>query len=230
MGGERRRMGRLDDRVAQVAAPSGTNDQRLLLPGRRAPEHEHDPFGLGRDRADHCIGEGLPPPPLMGVRLVGANSERGVQEQHPLTGPGREISMKRPRDAHIGVELFEHVDQRRRRRRGRAHREAQPVGLAGSVVRILAQDHDLHFGERREVQRREDLVLRREHRSRDTLCGDERLQFCPVGLGQLGGKHRIPVGSRHPVTPQRYDRRGQCVVESSLPSTLFLISSIRATA
>ena len=44
-----------------------------------------------------------------------------------------------------------------------AHREAQPVGLARAVVRVLAEDQHPRLGVRREVQGGEHLVVRRVH-------------------------------------------------------------------
>ena len=51
---QRRRVGRLDDRVPVAV------DQRLLAPGVAAPEDEHDRVVLGGDGADDLVGERLP--------------------------------------------------------------------------------------------------------------------------------------------------------------------------
>ena len=77
-------------------------------------------------------------------------------------------------------------------------RKRQPVGLPGSVVRILAQDHRPSVGVGREMQRTEHLVVWRIHRVRSPFGGNERLQLPPVGEIELCAQNGVPVGSgRH---------------------------------
>ncbi len=57
--------------------------------------------------------------------------------------------------------------------------------LPWTVVRILAEHHDAGRFVRRQVQRGEDLVRRREDRVTGTLVGDELLQLVPVRLVEL---------------------------------------------
>ena len=110
------------------------------------------------------------------------------------------------RDTDVALQLLVDVDQRRRDGHASAHGEAQPVGLARSVVRVLAEDHHLRLGVRREVERGEHLVVGRVHRVVLALGGDERLQVGPVRLGELAPQDRVPVrprlvGSRRPCLP-----------------------------
>ncbi len=76
------------------------------------------------------------------------------------------------------------------------------MGLAGAVVGVLAQDHDLGAAQRGQVQGGEDVLLTRVHRVLVPLGGDEGLQLDPVGLGQLPPQDRVPVGDHQPaITP-----------------------------
>ena len=127
-------MRRLDDRVA------GGVDQRLLPARRRSPEDEHDPLGLGVDSPDHLIGEGLPALVVVGGGLPGTHRERGVEQQDALAGPRLEVAVVGRLDAQIGTQLGVDVGERGRDPDATLHREAQPVGLARAVVRILAED------------------------------------------------------------------------------------------
>ena len=60
------------------------------------------------------------------------------------------------------------------------------MGLTRPVVGVLAQDEDLQIGVRREVEGGEDLVWRGVDHRPQALGADERLQFLPVGLVELG--------------------------------------------
>ena len=79
------------------------------------------------------------------------------------------------------------------------HREAQSVGLARPVVRILSEDQHACVGVRRQVERGEDLIVRRVHRVALALLGDERLQLLPVGLVELAAQDRVPIRRHDPV-------------------------------
>ena len=114
-------------------------DQRLLPARRRAPQDEHDPLGLGAHRADHLVGERLPPLALVRGGLAAAHGQGRVEEQHALRRPGFEAPVVGRIDPEVGVELLQDVLQRRRRRHPGPHREAETVGLAGAVVRVLAR-------------------------------------------------------------------------------------------
>jgi hypothetical protein len=76
--------------------------------------------------------------------LAGANGQRGVKEQHALASPTFEIAMVWDGDAEVVVQFGVYVPQRGRDAHTSADREGEAVRLAGTVVRVLAQDH--HFG------------------------------------------------------------------------------------
>ena len=71
-----------------------------------------------------------------------------LRSSTPWRGPGVEAPVVGRVDAEVGVQLLEDVLQRRRRGHPGPHGEAQAVGLAGAVVRVLAEDQHLHVGER----------------------------------------------------------------------------------
>ena len=104
------------------------------------------------------------PLPWCDAGLTGAHRERRVEQQHALARPRLEVAV-------VG-----HVRRRGRRAssrwmltsdggigHARAHREAQAVGLARAVVRVLAEDQHPRRRVRREVERGEHLVVGRVH-------------------------------------------------------------------
>ncbi|MCY1536697.1 hypothetical protein D9M68_721620 [compost metagenome] len=94
--------------------------------------------------------------------------------------------MGRNVDVQVALEFLVDVLQRRRRRHARLHREAQAVGLARTVVGILADDDHFHLLQRRGVQRIEDQRSRREdHLAGGLLLTQEIAQGLHVGLLEL---------------------------------------------
>jgi len=76
------------------------------------------------------------------------------------------------------------------------HTEAQPVGLTGTVVRILFDDHYLRVFAPSELERAEDLVVRRVDgigKGR-TLFLDKRRELFPVPVRELVLEQSTPVG------------------------------------
>ena len=69
------------------------------------------------------------------------------------------------------------------------------MGLAVAVVRVLAEDEDLHVRIRREVEGREHLVVDGVDGMLRPFGGDEALQLGPVRLGELRPQDRVPVGA-----------------------------------
>ena len=126
-----------------------------------------------------------------------AHGEGGVEQKHTLTCPMLEIAVHREGTPEVVVQLLVHVAQRRRYGDTTTHGETQTVGLARAVIRILAEDDHLGVGVRREVQRGEDVVVRREHRAPVTFLTDEVLQGSPVRLFELVTQHGVPISRRH---------------------------------
>lgn len=70
------------------------------------------------------------------------------------------------------------------------------MGLAGAVVRILAQQDDVHVPERRELQRPEDLLPGRIDGAIPVLRVHELLESPEVGLPSLVRELGPAVGDR----------------------------------
>ena len=88
--------------------------------------------------------------------LMGAHGEGGVEQQHALPGPSREVARLWHRRAEVIANLLEYVLQRRRKRHTIVHGEAQPVGLPRLMLGVLPYYHHLNLVERTEIEGVED--------------------------------------------------------------------------
>ncbi len=79
----------------------------------------------------------------MTAGLVRANRHRGIQQEHPLTRPPAQVSAFRIGRPRIPVDFPEDIDQGRRVGNSVTNREAQSVGLPGSVIWILPDNYNL---------------------------------------------------------------------------------------
>ena len=95
-----------------------------------------------------------------------------IQKQHSLLRPFGEASVIRDRASQIIVKLLINIDKRRRNVHSRPYGKAEPVCLPLSVIRILSQYHHLHLMKRRQVERIENVVRRRENLPRPVLLVD----------------------------------------------------------
>gem|GEM_PF-289536 len=80
---------------------------------------------------------------LLIAGTVRADGQGGVEQQHALVGPTREVAARGARSAEVVGDLFEDVLKRGGKGRAVLHREAEPVGLAGFVVGVLTDDDHL---------------------------------------------------------------------------------------
>lgn len=122
-------------------------DSRHPLACRATPGQEDDPLcAYTGDKVNGPLGETLPATLRMGVCVVSSDSETGIEQEHPLLGPGSE------QPSAVGgllegriVVLQGKVDvlERRGSWRRRAYGEAEAVSLAVVVVRVLAYDDRL---------------------------------------------------------------------------------------
>ena len=86
VGRQRRRM-----RCRQHIVPR-TVDILCLADGKTAPQHKHDTCALLSQRLYGGIGKEFPSPVLVRPGLMCSNSQRGIQQQHPLFGPTRQVT------------------------------------------------------------------------------------------------------------------------------------------
>src|SRR5262249_1184564 len=131
--------------------------------------------------------------------------------------PRLKAAALRLRTADVVVQLLEDVPQRRRRLNPGRHRERQSVGLARSVVRVLAEDQNFDAVERREFERVEHVRLGRVKIVLTPLRRKEALQLVEIRLPELDAQHGLPGGGqshRHGAALS-----GQCVTNARWPAT-----------
>ena len=98
--------------------------------------------------------------------------------------------------ADIVVKLRVDPHERLRPQHTTPRAETQAVGLTGTGVRILSDDHYLRVFTPSELERAEDVVVRRVDgigKGRAFLL-DIRPKLFPVPLGELGLEQSTPVG------------------------------------
>ena len=114
-------------------------------PRRLAPRQTHDASGALRGHnIDDLLRELLPSLAGVRVRIVRADSQGGVKEQHATVRPRREqagVVGWGSEGREVVLQTGEDVLQRGRGNRGRADGEAQAVRLIDIVVGVLADDH-----------------------------------------------------------------------------------------
>lgn len=94
---------------------------------------------------------------------MGAHRERGVEQQHTLSGPPAEVARRRHRRSCVRTHLPEYVHERRRHRHPVGHRKTHARGLPYVVIRILAENDHFHLVERAGIESREYTRSRRKH-------------------------------------------------------------------
>ena len=109
----------------------------------RSPKHKHYAASLRGEGVDGGVGESFPSDTGMRFRGVLAHGKRCVEQEHSLRCPAREVAVVGNGSAGLVVDLLEDISQRGRNVDARIHREAETVGLTGTMVRILPDDH--HF-------------------------------------------------------------------------------------
>lgn len=114
-----------------------------FLAGVAAPENKHHPFPLTINYVDNAIGKRLPAFALMSPGLALDHRQDTVKQQHSLFSPGLKTAVVRRSEPHIRFQLFEHINQRRRRRHPWPHAETQAMGLTWSVVGLFRKEQIL---------------------------------------------------------------------------------------
>mmetsp|Transcript_72098 Transcript_72098/g.190117 ORF Transcript_72098/g.190117 Transcript_72098/m.190117 type:complete len:250 (+) Transcript_72098:187-936(+) len=187
---QRARVRRLDHLM-----PRGIDNLALFL-REATPKQEHDVLATRIQDFYHLIGELLPA--ALGVRvclvMTLPDRQAGVEQQNSLLSPREQVPMARSLEAwNVDHQLLVHVLQARRRFHARHHAEAHAMGLAWLMVRILAQDHDLHAAQRGLVEGREHQVRRRMHRMSHALLCNEGGDVGEVPLLKLGLQGLFPL-------------------------------------
>ena len=123
---------------------------------------------------------------------MGTHGERGVEQQHALAGPPREVAVLRHGHAKVIANLAEDVLQRRGEGHAGLHGEAQPMGLSRLMVGVLADDDHLHLVEGTEVEGIEDETGRRVAAHGLVLLTHGLGQLCEIGLLKLALQLSLP--------------------------------------
>ena len=116
-----------------------------LAYGIRTPEYEDEVVAPCGEHPHSGVGQPFPSYAGMRLRLVLPNCQRRVEQQHPLTCPAAKISVGRHRRTCVGTDLLEDIAQRRGYVDSGTDREAEPVGLPGTVIGILTDDDNFRF-------------------------------------------------------------------------------------
>ena len=161
---------------------AGRIDQRQLLLGVAAPEHEYDRIYFRIHPLDDSVGEYFPSSTFMRVRLVSADRQHRIQHENSLLRPGNQKAIVSSFAAIVFTQLFVYVSQRRRRLDTWADTEAEAMCLPGTMVWVLTQQENPCILIGRQLKRREDIFLRRVNRSLLPLICDKGLQLGPVRL------------------------------------------------
>ena len=176
-------MGTLNDDVLVCV------DEFDFLAGVGAPQAKYCRLLAGGHRADDGIGKALPPLAFMGVGLVGLDGEHRIEQQHTSLAPCAQVTLFRRCYTEVSLQLLENVAQRGRRFRRRFDGEAQPVGLSGAVIGVLAQQQHLDVVQCSQFQGREHLGGRGEN-----LFGLALRLHKGLKLGEVGGVDVVVQG------------------------------------
>ena len=151
-------------------------DQRTFFLGRRSPQQKYRSRTFGADQPDCRIGYSLPAVLLMGIGLVGANRQHGVQQQHALAGPAGQTAGLRCRAAEVIGQFFVNIAQRGRNFNAVRNGKGQAVCLKIVMVRILAQNDRLDRVRLQRFEGGKTTLFRRKDRMLAALLLNERRQ------------------------------------------------------
>ena len=166
-------------------------DQGGALASRRAPEQEGDRRARPRDRLDRLVGQRRPAELHVCAGLAGLDGQRGVEQEHALARPARKVAGGRDRGAGLLRHLGEDHLERGRQPAPADIREGEAVGVARGRVGVLAEDHRPHVVERRQGERVEDVLRRRQHPGTGFAPGIDRLRH-PLGAAVLEERQGEP--------------------------------------
>ena len=106
--------------------------------GITSPKYEYKAVTVSVEFTDCSIGKLFPTLSLMRTGLTGTDRQSGVQKQHTLLRPTRQVAAYRNRFAQVIAYLLENITERGRKRHAVVYRKAQAVRLTRLVIRILS--------------------------------------------------------------------------------------------
>gem|GEM_PF-184630 len=189
----------------EMLSTERSNRRRLGL-CMRAPQQEDLRRPVARDLLDDQVGERLPTHAGVAGRLPLLDRQHRIEQQHTLPRPAFEVARARRRDAEIALQFEKDVAQAWRHAHAIGHGERETVRLAGTVIRILAEDHDARGFELRQLERTE--RLRRKHgcARRDTAV-DKRAQGRTRGRRDERSRRLAPVGGQRLEVCEQWSRK-----------------------
>ena len=114
-----------------------------------------------------------------------SNGKDRIQKKNALLSPFYQITVIRYIAAKVIMQFLIDVYQRRRDLYIRLYGKAQPVGLPGSVLRVLPQDHCLDFPERCKSKCVEYILRWGIHNMVCILFNDLLIQFSVIRFGKF---------------------------------------------
>ena len=180
-------MGRCEDKVT-----GAIYDGSFFL-GVASPKYEYQSVAVSIEFTDCSIGKLFPTLSLMGSGLTGTDSQGGVQKQHALLRPARQVTVCGNGLAQIIAYLLEYVSQRRRERDTFIDREAQSVCLAWFMVGVLPYYDHLDLVKRAKVKGVEYQTSGRIDRTMGVLFLYKVCQSLEIGLVKLCLEMLLPT-------------------------------------
>ena len=113
-----------------------------------APEHEDHMRATLGDDLNHPVREDFPAFSSVGGGFMGFYGEDGIEKEDALLRPRGKIATGRHRNPQVLMKLMEDILQRGWKGHTGWHGKAQPMGLPGTMIRVLPQYHHLHLRKR----------------------------------------------------------------------------------
>ena len=145
-------------------------------------------FTLAGKGTDGGIGEALPAMSLMRGGLSATHGEGGVQQQHALCRPAREVARGGRHSAQLLLDLGVDIAERWRQLHTLGDGEGEAHSLSGLMVWVLSQDDHLHTVEGCGVEGIENLGARGIARACGIFLSHESRQLLEVRLLKLCGQ------------------------------------------
>ena len=156
------------------------------------PEEENEVFLVAREVLDDGVGEGFPAAMLVRPGRIGADGERGIQEEDALLCPVLQVARGRDAEAEVVADFFVDVLERGWGVDPFGDGERESVCLPGAVIRVLPEDDDAHPVERTEREGIEDELRRRVDGGASVFVAHEIRERLPRGLLEFTGQSCLP--------------------------------------
>ena len=171
----------------------GICDALLFGPGIGSPQQKHHGLLPLIEQIDDPIGEILPSHAPVGIGCMGPDGEHRVQQQHPSLGPLGQAAVTGTMKSHIIFQFLINIIEGRGHRHPFLHRKAEPMGLAGAMVGVLAQNHRPHLMVGRIFQGIENIVHRGINGAAAVLRRQEFAQLLVIFLVKFPFQQLVPV-------------------------------------